>query len=538
MSDLTPPKSPATARGDSSGGNFNGGDSNGGDSNRARPGTSLPPPTGYFQEEPLSFEYPATGNCGVSLREAEVPEVEPAEALPGVALRSDGLEPLPQLSEFDVIRHFTRLSKTNVSIDAAMYPLGSCTMKYNPRINEAVARLPGLAGAHPLLPDELAQGTLEILYRLNEALKEITGFAAGTLQPAAGAQGELTGVLLIRSRLEAKRERRRFILVPDSAHGTNPASAHLAGFQVRELKSLPDGTLDLADLERQMDADVAGLMLTNPNTLGIFEHGITEIAAIVHGKGGYIYCDGANMNAQVGISRPADYGMDVMHLNLHKTFSTPHGGGGPGAGPCLCTAELAPYLPVPRVLADNGRYRLDWDAPESIGKVSTFHGNTGVLVRALSYILALGGEGLREMSDVAVLNANYLRHRLKDLLHVATEAPTLHEVIFSDQGLAAHGGITTLDVAKRLMDYGFHPPTVYFPLTVHGAMMVEPTESEPRAELDRFVAAIEAILAEGDTHPEVVKTAPHLAPRRRLDETRAARHPVLRWTPNFSMEQE
>ncbi|MCH9046982.1 MAG: aminomethyl-transferring glycine dehydrogenase subunit GcvPB [SAR324 cluster bacterium] len=491
-------------------------------------------PSGFIQEEPLSFEYPAGGHVGVKLRALDVPEVDPAEAMAGAALRSDGLQALPQLSEFETIRHFTRLSKFNVSIDAAMYPLGSCTMKYNPRINEVVARLPGLAHVHPLLPDALVQGTLEVLYRLDELLREITGFEAASLQPSAGAQGELTGVLLIRARLEAKGERRRYMLVPDSAHGTNPASAHIAGFEVREVKSLPDGTVDIAHLRAQMDDDVAGLMLTNPNTLGIFEREILGIAEIVHAKGGYVYFDGANMNAQVGIARPGDYGMDVMHLNLHKTFSTPHGGGGPGAGPCLCTRELEPYLPVPRVEKEGERYRLNWDVPTSIGKVSTFYGNAGILVRALSYILALGGDGLKQMSQVAVLNANYLRHKLANVLHVATEAPTLHEVVFSDKGLAEHGGITTTDLAKRLMDYGFHPPTIYFPLTVHGALMVEPTESEPRAELDRFVEAIVAILAEADRDPDLVKTAPHLTPRRRLDETRAARQPILRWTPEGS----
>jgi glycine cleavage system P protein (glycine dehydrogenase) subunit 2 len=508
-------------------------------------------PVGMIQEEPLSFEYPAQGAPGVKLRAPDVPAAEPAQAMPGAALRRDGLAALPQLSEFETIRHFTRLSKMNVSIDAAMYPLGSCTMKYNPRINEVVARLPGLTQVHPLMPEALVQGTLEILWRLTELLREITGFPACSLQPAAGAQGELTGVLVIRAAQDARGERRRYMLVPDSAHGTNPASAHVAGLEVREVKSLPDGTVDLAHLEQQMDADVAGLMLTNPNTLGIFERGIRRIAEIVHAKGGLLYCDGANMNAQVGISRPGDYGMDVMHLNLHKTFSTPHGGGGPGAGPCLCTRELEPFLPVPRIVREGGdgaagaaprgggaagdgpaaRYRLDWNAPQSIGKVSTFYGNAGILVRALSYILAMGGDGLHEMSEVAVLNANYLRHRLSDILHVSTEAPTLHEVVFSDHGLADHGGITTLDLAKRLIDYGFHPPTTYFPLTVHGALMVEPTESEPRAELDRFAEAVHAILAEADRDPERVKTAPHLAPRRRLDETRAARQPVLRWMP-------
>ncbi|MDH5751624.1 MAG: aminomethyl-transferring glycine dehydrogenase subunit GcvPB [Deltaproteobacteria bacterium] len=501
-------------------------------------------PTGSFKHEPLSFEYPRHGHSGVAFRPLDVPEQDPARAMPGASLRQDGLERLPQLSEFDVVRHFTRLSMYNVAIDSAMYPLGSCTMKYNPRINETVARLPGFTGMHPLQPDGLSQGLLELMHILLEALKEITGFAAGTLQPAAGAQGELTGVLLIRSALEARGEHRRYMLVPDSAHGTNPASAHLAGFQVREVRSIKDGpakgTVDTAHLAEMMDTEVAGLMLTNPNTLGVFEPEIVRIAEIVHAKGGYIYCDGANMNAQVGITRPADYGMDVIHLNLHKTFSTPHGGGGPGAGPCLCTAELEPFLPVPRVVKEGGEkdsggkepsYRLEWNAPQSIGKVATFHGNVGIMVRALSFILAMGPAGLREMTETAVLNAVYLRHMLKGVLKASTEAPTLHEVVFSDEGLATHGGINTMELAKRLMDYGFHPPTVYFPLTVPGALMVEPTESEPRAELDRFVEAIKAILAEADTNPELVKTAPHSAPRTRLDETRAARKPVLRWTP-------
>jgi glycine dehydrogenase subunit 2 len=486
-------------------------------------------PIGFIQEEPLSFDYPETGQQGVKLRDPGVPKVDPAQALAGVALRDDGLSGLPQLSEFEVVRHFTRLSRWNYSIDAGMYPLGSCTMKYNPRINETVARLRGFTAVHPLAPDDAVQGTLELLYRLQLALCEITGFDACTLQPAAGAQGELTGVLLIKARLEAKGERRRYLLVPDSAHGTNPSSAHIAGFEVREVKSGADGRIDLADLQRAMTPEVAGLMLTNPNTLGIFESEIDEICTIVHRHDGYVYVDGANMNAQVGITRPGDWGADVMHLNLHKTFSTPHGGGGPGAGPCLCTTELAPYLPIPRVEKAEEGYRLNWKRQASIGKVSTFYGNANILVRAMSYIAAMGGDGLREMSETAVLNANYLRHKLQDVLHVSHAAPSLHEVVFSDQGLHDHGGITTMDLAKRLIDHGLHPPTVYFPLTVPGALMVEPTESEPRAELDRFVDAVRAVLDEADRDPETVKTAPHTAPRRRLDEVKAARQPVLRW---------
>ncbi|MDH4225674.1 MAG: aminomethyl-transferring glycine dehydrogenase subunit GcvPB [Deltaproteobacteria bacterium] len=484
-------------------------------------------PTGFLQEAPLLFEYPQTGREGVKLRTLEVPDVSPDQAMAGAALRDDGLEGLPQLSEFDVVRHFTRLSRANYSVDTGMYPLGSCTMKYNPRINEKAASLPGFNQVHPLMGDGLTQGHLEMAYRLEEWLREITGFAGVSLQPAAGAQGELAGVLMIRARLEDKGERRGYILVPDSAHGTNPASAALAGFAVAEVKSGPDGCIDLADLEAKMTTDVAGLMLTNPNTLGIFEKNILEIARVVHAKGGYVYCDGANMNAMVGKTRPADFGMDVLHLNLHKTFSTPHGGGGPGAGPVFCTEELSPYLPLPRVEKSPEGWRLNWKGEKSIGKLTTFYGNSLILLRAYSYMLAMGGDGLLEMTETAVLNANYLRHQLKDVLAVSLASPTLHEVVFSDLGLDLHGGITTLDLAKRLIDYGFHPPTVYFPLTVHGALMVEPTESEPREELDRFVEAVKAVLEEADRDPGLVKSAPHTAPRRRLDETLAARQPIL-----------
>ncbi len=486
-------------------------------------------PCGLFQEESLLFDYPKTGRMGVRLRALDVPEANPNQALPGVALREDDLAGIPQISEFEAIRHFTRLSKWNTSIDAAMYPLGSCTMKYNPRINEVAARTPGFATLHPLLPDGLVQGALEMLYTLERLLLEITGFSAVTLQPAAGAQGELCGVLLIKARLDAKGEKRRYMLVPDSAHGTNPASANIAGYDVKEVRSTTQGALDIAHLRELMNSDVAGLMLTNPNTLGIFEPQISQISDIVHSNGGYIYCDGANMNAQVGAARPADYGMDVMHLNLHKTFSTPHGGGGPGAGPCLCTEELAPGLPVPRIRKKGDTYSLNWDAPESIGKFTAFYGNFGILVRALSYLMAMGGDGLTEMSKVAVLNANYLRKRLSEMLHVATQHPTMHEVVFSDKGLAKYGGITVLDLGKRLLDYGFHPPTTYFPLTVHGAFMVEPTESEPKEELDRFVEAVQSVLQEAKQNPEWVTTAPHTMPRRRLDEAAAARNLSLRW---------
>ena len=488
-------------------------------------------PTGLLQEEPLSFEFPRNGVEGVKLRELDVPAVDLATAMSGAALRTDDLAALPELSEFEMVRHFTRLSKMNVSIDSSLYPLGSCSMKYNPRINEAVARTPGFEAIHPLMPDALAQGHLEALYALQTVLSEVTGFPALSLQTVAGAQGELAGVMLIRAALKAKGEERKYILVPDSAHGTNPASAALAGYAVREVKSGSDGCINLDALKEAMTEEVAGLMLTNPNTLGIFEKDIKAIAEIVHAKGGYIYCDGANMNAQMGYARPADYGMDVLHLNLHKTFSTPHGGGGPGSGPVFCTEELKPYLPVPRVEKDAEGYYLDWNQPKSIGKLTAFYGNTAINTRALSYALANGREGLKRVSAVAVLNANYLRHQLSDVLQPCTEAATLHEVVFTDEGLDEYGGISTMDLAKRLIDYGFHPPTVYFPLTVPGALMMEPTETEPVAELDRFVETVKVVLAEAKANPEMVKTAPHLAPRSRLDETAAARNPVLRWTP-------
>lgn len=485
--------------------------------------------TGLLHEEPLLFEYPRSDALGVALRTLDVPLRSAEELLPRAALREDALADLPTLSEFEVLRHYTRLSRLNTSIDAAMYPLGSCTMKYNPRINEVAVRQPGLAQAHPLLPVELVQGVLEAMHQLQQMLLEITGFAAASLQPCGGAQGELTGVLLIRACQEQRGERRRWMLVPDSAHGTNPASARMARYEVRELPSTAEGIIDPAELARAMNSDTAGLMLTNPNTLGIFEPQILRIAEIVHAAGGHIYCDGANMNAQVGIARPGCYGMDVMHLNLHKTFSTPHGGGGPGAGPCFCSEELAPFLPVPRIVQGPNGYEIIEDAPQSIGRIASFYGNCAVLLRALSYLFAMGNEGLQEMTRVAVLNANYLRHRLGACLPVATSLPTLHEVVFSGEKLSEDYGINTMDLAKRLLDYGFHPPTVYFPLTVQSALMVEPTESEPLAELDRFVAAVESILREAIADPEYVRAAPHLMPRHRLDEARAARNPILRW---------
>ncbi|MGC8763951.1 MAG: aminomethyl-transferring glycine dehydrogenase subunit GcvPB [Acidobacteriota bacterium] len=481
-----------------------------------------------YLEEPLLFEKDRPGRVGVCLCTKDVPTAD-AEALLGGLLRKDLPARLPELSEVDVVRHFTRLSLMNYAVDYGLYPLGSCTMKYNPKVNEDVARLEGLANLHPLQDERDAQGALEILWTLERALCTVSGMDACSLQPAAGAQGEFTGVQLIRAYHEDRGDRREVMLIPDSAHGTNPASSHMSGYRVEQIQSGPDGCVDLASLKGRMGPDVAGIMLTVPNTLGIFERNIREICEVVHAGGGQVYVDGANLNALMGITRPGDWGADVMHINLHKTFSTPHGGGGPGAGPVVCKAHLEPFLPRPVLRKEAGAFRWDHHRPKSIGKVHAFHGNFLVLVRALSYIETMGGEGLKAATQMAVLNANYVRARLKDHLALGFDGPTLHEVVFCDQGLP--NGVTTLDLAKRLIDYGFHPPTVYFPLIVHGAIMVEPTETEPREELDRFVEAVKAILKEAGEEPEKVKGAPHEAFRRRLDEVTAARNPVLTYTP-------
>ncbi len=486
---------------------------------------------GLTINEPLIFERSRPGRYAYSLPEPDVPAVEPAEIL-GELVR-DGIEGFPEVSENEVVRHFLRLSTWNYGIDTGMYPLGSCTMKYNPKINEAVCRLAGFALLHPLTPDRLAQGALELIWRLGEALKEITGMAGFSLQPAAGAQGEFTGVRMIRACLERRGDPRSVVLIPDSAHGTNPASAVLSGYSVREIKSDARGCLDPATVAEAMDGSVAALMLTNPNTLGIFEERIVEVCAAVHEGGGLVYMDGANLNAMMGKCRPGDSGVDVLHLNLHKTFGTPHGGGGPGSGPVTCTAELEPFLPRPLVAkgAEGAEgFRLDDERPLSIGRVKSFNGNFGVLVRALCYILALGPDGLERATELAVLNAGYVRARLADHFHLQYDSPTLHEVVFDDSGLT-ETGVTTLDIAKRLIDYGFHPMTVYFPLIVHGAMMIEPTESESRESLDAFCEAMVAIAEEARTDPGLVKGAPHNTRIRRLDEVAANRKPVLRWRP-------
>ena len=481
------------------------------------------------QNEALLFEQSSPGKKGYQLPELDVPPVDAVEALGAANVRAE-IDGFPEVSEVEVIRHFTRLSTWNYAIDLGMYPLGSCTMKYNPRVNELVARLDGLAWAHPYQPETLAQGAMEIMARLEAALAEITGMDAVTLQPAAGAHGELTGLLLVRALLEKRGDPRRKILVPDSAHGTNPATAATAGYTVENIPSNERGMVDVAGLERIVDKDVAALMVTNPNTLGVFEQNIRSIADILHKEGALLYMDGANMNALVGIAKPGDFGVDVMHLNLHKTFSTPHGGGGPGGGPVAVKRMFEPFLPLPRLKRARNKWSFDYKRPRSIGRVRAFYGNFGVMVRALAYILAHGGNGLRNATVDAVLNANYLRKKLEPYYDLPYQAPNMHEVVFSDDR-QAKCGVRTSDIAKRLIDYGFHPYTVSFPLIVHGALMIEPTETESKLELDLFVEAMTSIAHEVDTDPDLVRSAPHSTRTRRVDEVTAARRPVLRWKP-------
>jgi glycine dehydrogenase subunit 2 len=486
------------------------------------------------QNERLVFEKSSPGKKGYKLPPLDVPAVDPVTLL-GNTLRESSAQ-LPELSEIEIIRHFTRLSTWNYAIDLGMYPLGSCTMKYNPRVNEFVSRIEGLAEAHPYRPDALAQGVLEIVELLQKCLLEITGMDAITLQPAAGAQGEFTGILLVRAWHELQGNPRKKILIPDSAHGTNPATAAICGYQVENLKSNAEGGIDLEALGRQVDEDTAALMLTNPSTLGVFENEIHRIADVLHAKGALLYMDGANMNALVGKVRPGDFGVDVMHLNLHKTFSTPHGGGGPGSGPVACKRFLEPFLPVPVLVQDkDGVKHWNYDRPQSVGRVRAFYGNTGMFIRALAYILANGPDGLRQTTEDAVLNANYIRKKLEDLYELPYKTPSMHEVVFGDKRQAATG-VKTGDIAKRLIDYGFHPYTVSFPLIVPGALMIEPTESESLEELDLFVDAMRSIAREAEETPDLVKTAPHSTRVSRLDEVQAARKPILRWRPESNQE--
>ena len=475
--------------------------------------------------EPLIFEISDKGKRAYALPKLDVPEAK--DALAGLPVRSE-IPGFPQVSEIEIVRHFTRLSQQNYCVDIGLYPLGSCTMKYNPKINEKVAALPGFTESHPLAPADTVQGDLEVLRLVEDYLGEIAGMDACTLQPAAGAQGELTGMMLIRACHEERGDPRKYVLVPDSAHGTNPSSAHLCGYTVKEVKSNEGGTVDLEDLARQMTGEVAALMVTNPNTLGVFEYDICKIAEIVHAQGGFLYMDGANMNALTGKCRPGDMGVDVLHINLHKTFSTPHGGGGPGSGPVAVKNVLEPYLPVPRVVKKDGAYALDYARPRSIGRVKSFYGNFGVILKALAYIWSLGPDGLKEIAEVAVLNANYIRRSLDKDYYLKYTTPTLHECVFSDK-FQKEFGISNLDIAKRLIDYGVHPPTMSFPLIVHGALMIEPTETESKRDLDQFIDIMKTIAREAKTEPGLLKAAPHQTVVRRLDETGAARNPILKW---------
>jgi glycine dehydrogenase subunit 2 len=476
--------------------------------------------SGLVLNEKLIFEHSDPGRKGYSLPALDVPEA----SLPDGLCR-DEIPGFPELSEVDVVRHFTRLSTWNYGVDSGFYPLGSCTMKYNPKVNEVAARMPGMVDIHPATPQHLTQGSLALMYHLQKALAEVSGFPAVTLQPAAGAHGELAGMLVIRACHEAQGNARSKVLIPDTAHGTNPATAALAGYDVVPIAS--DGVLSVAEVEAHMDDDVAALMVTNPNTLGLFESNIEEIAKVVHARGGLVYCDGANLNALMGIARPGDMGIDVMHFNLHKTFSTPHGGGGPGSGPIGVVEQLIPFLPKPLVAKEGDSYRLDNEGDGSIGRLLAFNGNYGIMLRAYAYIRTMGGGGLKHASEMAVLNANYIRARLEGEYDLPYDNRSLHEVVFSDKDL--EGGCHTIDVAKRLIDYGYHPPTIYFPLVVKGAIMIEPTETESQEVLDEFCDAMIAIAGEARTNPDLLHNAPALSRVKRLDETTAARKPKLRW---------
>jgi len=477
--------------------------------------------------EPLLFELSQPGHNPGRLPELDVPATE----LPAELTRAD--LPLPEVSEIDLVRHFTRLSQLNFSVDTHFYPLGSCTMKYNPKVNDWAATLPGFLMLHPYQPEATTQGALRLLYGLQQDLGEIAGLPGVTLQPSAGAHGELTGVLIIMAYHRARGdEKRTRILVPDSAHGTNPATAAMVGYSVTHIPTDARGNLDLDTLRAEMDDTVAGIMLTNPNTLGLFEENILTVTSLIHERGGLIYCDGANMNAVLGIARPGDLGCDILHYNLHKTFSVPHGGGGPGAGGTAVRADLAPFLPTPVVArregADGPEYTLDYDRPQSIGRVRAFYGNFGNAVRGYTYIRSLGPDGLRAVSENAVLNANYIRARLMGVYDLPYDRICMHEAVFSGRQQAKLG-VRTLDIAKRLIDFGIHPPTVYFPLIVEEALMIEPTETETRATLDTFIEVMTRIAREAEETPELVKEAPHNTPIGRTDDVAAARKPVVRW---------
>ena len=481
-----------------------------------------------MRDERLIFEKSVEGRIGYSLPENDVPEVDLESFYPVEMLRKTAPE-LPEVSEVDVIRHYTNLSKRNYGVDSGFYPLGSCTMKYNPKINEDIASMEGLAQMHPFQDPQSAQGNLEILHNMDKYLSEILGMERVTLQPAAGAHGEMTGLMIIKAYHMHRNDSKRVkIIVPDSSHGTNPASAALAGFEVVHIPSDERGCVDIKALEDILDDTVAGLMLTNPNTLGLFEEDILKISEMVHGCGGLLYYDGANMNAIMGMARPGDMGFDIAHVNLHKTFSTPHGGGGPGSGPIGVVKELVPFLPVPVIEKVNDSFVLDYDRPLSIGKVKSFYGNFGVILRAYSYIRTMGAQRLKEASQTAVLNANYIRKKLEDLYEIPYNRICMHEFVLSAQKQAKNG-VTALDIAKNLLDEGIHPPTIYFPLIVHEAMMIEPTETESPETLDNFIAIMQGLAIKAQEDPESLKNAPKTTYVSRLDEVKAARTPVLRW---------
>jgi len=480
---------------------------------------------------PLLFEESSPGRRGVDLREGASSERRALEILGAEICRED-IEGFPELSEPQALRHFLRLSQLNFGQALQFYPLGSCTMKYNPVLNDEMAAMPGFASLHPRTPPHLAQGALELMARMEAALAEITGMDAVSLHPAAGAQGELAGLLIARAWLKRNGSIRHKVIIPDTAHGTNPASCTLAGFEVVVANSHKRGYLEADEIRRLVNGDVAALMVTNPNTMGIFEPEIESIAEALHEHGALLYLDGANMNALLGVAKPGHMGADIVHLNLHKTFSTPHGGGGPGAGPIAVKQHLEPFLPVPRLVKREGGLTLDYNRPDSIGMLRSFFGNFGMLVRAYTYILAMGGDGLSAATRIAILNANYVRKRLEQHYPSASGEAAMHECVLTHD-LEERAKVSTLDIAKRLLDFGIHPPTIYFPLVVHGALMIEPTETESRETLDRFIAAMEQIYDEALSHPEIAKTAPHTLGLGRVDEVAAARHPILRWQPGL-----
>jgi len=480
-----------------------------------------------LSEEALIFELGSEEREGVSYPRADKSKLKTSISIDPSLLR-DRINGMPEVSEVEVVRHYTHLSQWNYGVDSGMYPLGSCTMKYNPKVNEMITNFEGFSLAHPHQPEELSQGILRIMYELEQFLSEITGLDRVTLQPAAGAHGELTGMLMIKAYHKNKNSGRFKVLVPDTAHGTNPASVSMCGMKPIKVESNKQGVMDIDTIKKLIDDKVAAIMFTNPNTLGLFESNIVEISELMHKEGGLVYCDGANLNALLGITKLGDLGVDVVHMNLHKTFSTPHGGGGPGAGPVAVRDNLSDFLPIPVVEKIGESYKLNYEIPKSIGKVRSFYGNFLVMVKAYAYILSMGAEGLRKTSEAAVVNANYIRSKLKNYYYLPYDEICMHECVFTDKNQHKFG-VTTLDIAKRLIDYGFHPPTIYFPLVVSGALMVEPTETEPKETIDKFIESMIKIYKEAESNPEVLKEAPHFSKVSRVDEVKAARNPILKW---------